>query len=173
MCYWLRFVYECGHPHPFLEIDRECRPVWQEQIEQYKVAEGFPEGLECPPKGHSTTNKLLKGFCPECVQNYECRRNDLEKGTEQDKPQETQCKEEALDGDQGGKRAYKAAPREALNESPYRNEVPSVYKNPYAKQAPIEYKSPYSKQAHIEYKSPHAQQAPSEEHGKNRKQGPS
>lgn len=68
MCLWQRFIFRCGHPRSFIEVDIECDAVGKEQIKMYqKINEGFPEGLECPPTQDTTHDKYVMGSCPDCI----------------------------------------------------------------------------------------------------------
>lgn len=113
MCIWNRFVYECGHPAPYLEVDIECNTVGRAQIQLYQVIEGFPEGLECPPKLHTTHDKRSKGICLNCMEidekDQSWKENGQAKEAQQDEkegqhaqeagstPEDARCKQEAGD----------------------------------------------------------------------------
>lgn len=66
MCMWNRFVHGCGHAAPYLEIEVECNAVGRMQIQAYEKSDGFPEGLECPPKQGTTHSRPIPTLCQAC-----------------------------------------------------------------------------------------------------------
>ncbi|MCJ1464100.1 hypothetical protein MMC07_002713 [Pseudocyphellaria aurata] len=167
MCIWNRFVYDCGHPMWYLELEEECNAAGKRQIVAYEKNVGFPHGLECPPGRRTTYSKHLPGLCTACLW-YDEHRQSLEadRGVEEEK----HYQEEGHAED-----AQVEEKRDHAEESPMNEDAQVEEKRDHAEESPmnedaqVEEKwdqaeeSPMNEDAQVGEKWDHAEESPMDE----------